>query len=280
MKRVVINNRTYRYPDQLEELSLQAWQTLLSLHSNPPNPDIPPALLRSLPLKNRLGCKTSPLQKMDPPDRQAFLSHWSLDIAQQSSTLLTYPPSSKQPPATEPAKHSRWRCLWPRKKQPSPRYPLKRLSAQALCDATDLYLENFVEHAPLIAAILSHHSLRYDEDKILKQAEKMKTQPMRRLIPLFHELLQAHQLWKYAFPACYHHRPLSAQTSTSSSQTPPTWNDLILWLANYLPSAIQQTEHLPCYEFMRIVDAKIRKRLNPLSPSNHPLPCIEPDSSN
>ena len=276
MKSILINNHTYRYADQLEELSLQEWQTLMSLPSETQPPPDPTLLFaKSLRLKNRIGIKIPILQRTDPNDCRQFLQHWKEQIIHQTILHEKNRNSPKPPPTLPPQNFKqckRLRFLFPTR----PIRPLETLSAQAFCDASDLYLDNYVEHAPLIIAILSlKNTSNYNETRLLHRAENIKRKSMKLVFRLFDELIQAHQLLKHDFPACYQNRLHQRIAADSQTQAMPQWNDLLLWLANYRPSEIKYLEQLPCYEFMRIVNAKIQSRTNGSGPSKTDLPCLE-----
>jgi len=276
MKSILINNHTYRYADQLEELSLQEWQTLMSLpNETQPPPD--PTLLssKSLRLRNKIGYKSPILQKTDSNDCRQFLQHWKEQIIHQTVLRAKNKNSPKPTPSLLPQRLKRYNLLRRLSPLPSLR-PLETLSAQAFCDASDLYLDNYVEHAPLIVAILSLRNFsNYNDTHLLLRAERMKRKSMKFVLKLFDELIQAHQLLKHLFPDCYQNRLHQQIADSSTTQATPQWNDLLLWLANYRPSEIKLLKQLPCYAFMRIVNAKIQSQTNGSGPSKPDPSCIE-----
>ncbi len=277
MRSILINNQPYYYANQLEELSLQEWQTLMTLPcETKPSADHPLLSAKPLRLKNKTGIKTPILQKTNPNDCQQFLQHWKEQIVHQT-LLREQKRNALKPTPTFPPQNFK-RCKWLRFLFPArPLRPLEHLSAQAFCDASDLYLDNYVEHAHLIVAILSlKNTSNYNDPFLLHRAECMKRKSMKIVFKLFDELILAHQLLKHYFPACYQNRLHRHITAASKTQSPPQWNDLLLWLANYRPSEIKLLEQLPCYEFMRIVNAKIKSQTTGSGLSNPEHSCLEP----
>ncbi len=276
MKSIIINNRNFSYADKLDELSLGEWQTLMLLKHNPDllSPSAPETNFEIPKLRNSLNLKSNILRKTDPNDRNLLLKHWSHLIAQQSIERLNHPPSPQQPQLNpENTSLFQKQTLRNARNRSFPNRPLEKLSAQAFCDATDLFLENPVTHAHLISCILSQpQNSTYNETAILRQAQKLKRHALKYTLERFDELWNAHRVLRTYFPACYRkplHESLPAQTDNS---TPSRWNDILLWVANYLPSEIPHIAHTPCYEFMRMADSKIRMHKNTFSvqnPMNH-----------
>ena len=276
MKSLVINNRTYRYADRLEELTLEQWQALMRFHfqknTHPEGqrPEQTQAATRIL--TDFAGIDEKIVLKTAPDERTRFLNDWSETIARQYAGTGGKPdPEALR--ATARAACKKARLFWPRDAYTldHTRQPLSGIRAQAFCDATDLYLENPIEQAHIVMAILCRPPRKaYDEMQILRDAAKMKRHSMKVVLGLFGELTQAHRLFRNWFPACYRNRLQESKEPGNRSQNPPRWNDILLWLAEYRPSEIKLAEQLPCYEFMRMADGKLRNRQSTFTPKTTP----------
>lgn len=276
MKSLVINNRTYRYADRLEELTLAQWQALMRFHNKKANatgdPQREKLLTANRILTDIVGIDEKTVLNTLPEERTCFLDAWSETIARQNAGIED-PPNPEAARTTARAACKKARVPWPNDSYTlgHVRQPLSGIFAQAFCDATDLYLENPVEHAHIILTILCRPVRKaYDETQILREAEKMKRHSMTIVLGLFGELVHAHRLCRSWFPACYRNRLQESKEPGSRSQNPPRWNDILLWLADYRPSEIKLAEQLPCYEFMRMADGKLRNRQTAFTPKTIP----------
>lgn len=258
MNSIVINNQTFFYADQLEEISLEQWQILSSFQKQKQNN--PESLSNySLQILPKLLKKQhKKLQKTNPQTRLQFLNLWSETIAQQPLKTPKIAPKTIQKYASKIGFH------WPKSSYSTDgiRLPLIDLQTQAFCEATDLLLNEPIEEAHTIAALLCHPPNKpYEHPQILQQAQKMKQIPMNITLSLFDELIQTHKILKKQFPSCYQNPLL--ETSKNAPLSSSQWIDVMLWLADFRPSEIKHTEKLPCYEFMKILNAK-RQGQSPL----------------
>ena len=135
--------------------------------------------------------------------------------------------------------------------------PLCNLSAVQWCEATDLYLADKWKFAPVIAALLcSGDEKVYDEDRVKRRVEPLKQLDMECVLALLGALNDAHRKMKELYPACYVGK--SGLSAASKNTEKSSWNELLLWTGHFRADEIERLRLLNCYDFMALVNARIR----------------------
>lgn len=144
--------------------------------------------------------------------------------------------------------------------------PLHKITAEAFCEASDLYRTDAWEYAPWILALLnskSSHTL-LAEKRLKQKAQQFQTLSAISALNIFDLLQQTHATLKKLFPCCYA-SPLNSlsQTSLQSafSQTshPVSWIDMLHFAAGYIPSELDTVRRMPLYAFMQLLNAKCKQ---------------------
>lgn len=144
--------------------------------------------------------------------------------------------------------------------------PLHKITAEAFCEASDLYRTDAWEYAPWILALLdsksSHTSL--SEKRLKQKAQQLQTLSAISALNIFDLLQQTHATLKKLFPCCYA-SPLNSPSHTSLqsafSQTshPVSWSDMLHFAAGYIPSELGTVRRMPLYAFMQLLNAKCKQ---------------------
>lgn len=144
--------------------------------------------------------------------------------------------------------------------------PLHKITAEAFCEASDLYRTDAWGYAPWILALLdSKSSHTVPAEKRLKQkAQQFQTISAISALNIFDLLQQTHATLKKLFPCCYA-SPLNSPSQTSLqsafSQTsyPVSWVDMLHFAAGYIPSELGTVRRMPLYAFMQLLNAKCKQ---------------------
>lgn len=144
--------------------------------------------------------------------------------------------------------------------------PLHKITAEAFCEASDLYRTDAWGYAPWILALLdSKFSHTVPSEKKLKQkAQQLQTLSAISALNIFDLLQQTHATLKKLFPCCYA-SPLNSPSQTSLqsafSQTsyPVSWVDMLHFAAGYIPSELDTVRRMPLYAFMQLLNAKCKQ---------------------
>ena len=144
--------------------------------------------------------------------------------------------------------------------------PLHKITAEAFCEASDLYRTDAWGYAPWILALLdskSSHTVP-SEKKLKQKAQQLQTLSAISALNIFDLLQQTHATLKKLFPCCYA-SPLNSPSQTSLqsafSQTsyPVSWVDMLHFAAGYIPSELDTVRRMPLYAFMQLLNAKCKQ---------------------
>lgn len=134
--------------------------------------------------------------------------------------------------------------------------PLERITAKEFCDASDITATGDLTLAPLLLAVLCRPDGEpYDEEGAKTRARKMGDVPMSIYLEVYTRLMEMHAYLRGEFPKLYG----SDKGGDKSSDDPYTWSDKLLFVADDKPSELPYTEGLNAYEFVRILDAKLKR---------------------
>ena len=134
--------------------------------------------------------------------------------------------------------------------------PLERITAKEFCDASDITATGDLTLAPLLLAVLCRPDGEpYDEEGAKTRARKMGDVPMSIYLEVYTRLMEMHAYLRGEFPKLYG----SDKGGDKSSDDPYTWSDKLLFVADDKPSELPYAEGLNAYEFVRILDAKLKR---------------------
>lgn len=144
--------------------------------------------------------------------------------------------------------------------------PLHKITAEAFCEASDLYRTDAWEYAPWILALLNSKSSHtvLAEKRLKQKAQQFQTLSAISALNIFDLLQQTHATLKKLFPCCYA-SPLNSPSQTSLqsafSQTshPVSWVDMLHFAAGYIPSELDTVRRMPLYAFMQLLNAKCKQ---------------------
>jgi len=130
------------------------------------------------------------------------------------------------------------------------RIPLYETPAGELCEVSNLQDTNKNLYAPLITAILcrSAGEKKYDRQTIWGRTEMFGELPQDISDRVVSELKLAHRYMKQAFPYAW-------QYTRNNS-----WNDLLFFIARYIPSETTVTKEMNCYDFIKLADSRLRSK--------------------
>lgn len=135
--------------------------------------------------------------------------------------------------------------------------PLCDVSAVQWCEATDLYLVDKWEYAPLIAAVLCKGDESGYIERIVKgRAELMRDLYMDIIAALFVALNETHRKMTDLYPECYTKKSNTSCPSENTSDF--SWNELLLWAGHFKADEIERVRSMNCYDFMALVNGRIK----------------------
>lgn len=144
--------------------------------------------------------------------------------------------------------------------------PLHKITAEAFCEASDLYRTDAWGYAPWILALLdskSSHTL-LSEKRLKQKAQQFQTLSAISALNIFDLLQQTHATLKKLFPCCYA-SPLNSPSQTSlqsvftQTSHPVSWVDMLHFAAGYIPSELDTVRRMPLYAFMQLLNAKCKQ---------------------
>lgn len=144
--------------------------------------------------------------------------------------------------------------------------PLHKITAEAFCEASDLYRTDAWEYAPWILALLdskSSHTL-LSEKRLKQKVQQFQTLSAISALNIFDLLQQTHATLKKLFPCCYA-SPLNSPSQTSlqsvftQTSHPVSWVDMLHFAAEYIPSELDTVRRMPLYAFMQLLNAKCKQ---------------------
>lgn len=134
--------------------------------------------------------------------------------------------------------------------------PLSGITAKEFCEASDITAADDLALAPLLLAVLCRpEGEPYDEERAKARAREMNGLPMSIYLEVYTRLMEMHAYLKGEYPKLYG----SDKGGDQSSGDPYTWSDKLLFVADDKPSELPYVEGLNAYEFVRILDAKLKR---------------------
>lgn len=133
--------------------------------------------------------------------------------------------------------------------------PFHQVTAREFCQATDLVAIDNLQLAPLVVAVLCRPKReKYSSERVKKRAESFGELPANIYMELRSMLSQTHSYMREEYPECY------AKGGSKKGKTEPsTWNDRLLYVADDKPSELPYVEEANAYEFMRLLNGKIKR---------------------
>lgn len=143
---------------------------------------------------------------------------------------------------------------------------LKQLSVcqsfnvEQFCMVNDLYAQNPLKNSPLIIAILAkEEGSRIDLSTIYQRAVLMQKLPMSIAFETFALIANIHILLKKLFPSFYKIKHQSNDNAQMIENQDNTWEDLLIYGANEVPSEIALLRKQKIIDFMQLIDFKLKK---------------------
>lgn len=134
--------------------------------------------------------------------------------------------------------------------------PLSGITAKEFCDASDITAADDLTLAPLLLAVLCRpEGEPYDEERAKARARKMGDVPMSIYLEVYTRLMEMHAYLRGEYPKLYG----SDKGGDKSNGEPDTWSDKLLFVADDRPSEKTWAERLNAYEFVRMLDAKLKR---------------------
>ena len=136
--------------------------------------------------------------------------------------------------------------------------PMGYVTAEELCEATDLFICDKWLYAPLIVAVLCRpEGEPYDESAVRSRAERLRKIPMKIVFRLYATLMETHRKMKEKYPLCYADA-LQKRTEKGENREAVFWNDLMMWAGNHIPGETDRIRKMNGYDFMALVHSRIK----------------------
>lgn len=249
---IIINNRIYHCPQSDSELTTGQFAKIASIFGeNDKN------LENKLLLEYLCGVEREIVDNTDPQDIDDLVNDLLADIIIGALSNNT----KSELKSGEICFHNGMELKMPENEPDlaGENMPLRNISALQFCEASDLFILDRNFYAATIVAILTVPQKQiYSDQRVKFVAEKIADIPLDTTKYILNELRKTHKYFKKICPYCYRNESVGTKKNYATEGVNLTWNDLLLFTANYIPSEIKHIEKMNCYEFMRIANSKLK----------------------
>lgn len=132
--------------------------------------------------------------------------------------------------------------------------PFAEITAKEFCDASDISSTGDLRLASTLLAVLCHpKGQTYNIDTAKNRATHLNNLPMSIYLEVYTRLLAMHDYLRNEHPKLY------GSSGEQNTDEIDSWADKILYVANDRPSELPCVENMNAYEFVRILNAKLKR---------------------
>lgn len=137
--------------------------------------------------------------------------------------------------------------------------PLAGVSAREMCEASDVSMDANFRLGSLVTAILCRpEGEAYDEETAKHRNRIFKQLPAYVFMEVFSRMNKAHAYLAEEYPLCYGMNENGGAVRGNGKKT--SWSDRLLFVADDKPSELPIVERMPFYDFMRLLNGKVKRQ--------------------